>query len=209
MKPKFLISAVLSLCVAAAFVIFGKCGQGNASAPHNTPAPYVVNPLDLLPADDEVPGWIAGENTDCFPSGKGVAYNVNDLFDLFDGPGEPFRQNGFVNAVFGVYLDAKTIGTDSTVPLCLQIFNQSTHVNALEIFKIQAYTTPYEIISNLGDTARLDPALTNIGLEIVYNRYYIRLIVQKRSPATDPIYEQALFDFGAVIVRRINAALKT
>jgi hypothetical protein len=200
MKSGFSTAAVIGICITAAVVAF--C---NHSQPTDPPAPY-VDPAVLLPAGNEVPGWILGTSLNCF--GLGIASDTFELFDIIDGPGEPFAQNGFVNGAFQTYLDTSTFNTADTVALCLQIFNQSTKAHARSIYTLMGNTyTPYIAVNNLGDMARMDTAMTNIILEAVWKNYYIRLMLFKRGPATDARYEQALQDFCSAIIRRINAAL--
>jgi hypothetical protein len=66
--------------------------------------------------------------------------------------------------------------------------------------------TPYSIMSGLGNMARLDTGMTNIVLETVYRNYFIRLIAAKRGSLPDAIYKQALMDFDAAIMKRIDTA---
>lgn len=198
LKPTF--KGALWAIVAGAFAFFCLCNQAN------NPTPRVVNPLDLLPADDEVPGWIAAISSNCF---EGVANDTNKLFEIFDGPGVPFIQNGWVNGVFKGYVEKNSFAVQDTIALCVQIFNQSTHAHALVIYQEEAFGEESDtILHNLGDTARMDTSLTYIRLMMVSKNYFIRLILAKRDPTKDPIFKQALIDFGSAIVRRINAALK-
>ena len=200
MKSRCLLGAAFLVGIFVAFVPFCNHKQAN-----NPPAPY-VNPSDLVPADNEVPGWIIGESPNCF--GQGVANDSDDLFRIIDGPGVLFAHNGFVNGAFQSYIDTSSISTGDTVALCLQVFNQSTHTNAVVIYRENGNDyTPFIPVTTLGEMARMDTAMTNIILETVYKNYYIRLIVFKRGPSTDEKYEQALLDFGAAIIKRINAAL--
>ena len=199
LKPQF--KGAFWPIVAIAFAFFCLCNQAN------NPTPRVVNPLDLLPADDEIPGWISAANSNCV--WEGVANNTEELYNIFDGPGVIFVNNGWVNSVFRGYVDKNNSTVNDTIPLCVQIFNQSTHAHALVIYTAEAFgEQPDTIIHNLGDTARMDTSLTNIVLMMVNKNYFIRLILFKRDPIKDPIFKQALIDFGSAIVRRINAALK-
>jgi hypothetical protein len=199
MKFKVLIGIALLASVSISFVFF--CNQ---SQPNN-PASRNANPAGLAPADNEIPGWVLGNSDICF--GQGVAHDSNDLYTLFDGPGVPFVHNGFVNGILQAYLDTTTYNTGDTVPICLQVFNQSTHANAVAIYKEEGTDfTPYISINGLGDMARMDTGMTNIVLETVYINYFIRLIAAKRSPATDAKYKQALMDFDSAIMKRIDTA---
>jgi hypothetical protein len=199
MKFKLLVGAILLVCVLLGLVSF--CNH----SPTSNPAARNVNPANLAPADNEVPGWVIGESNNCF--GQGVANDSNDLFDMFDGPGVPFVQNGFVNGILQGYLDTSSFSTKDTVPICLQIFNQSTYANAVAVYKEEGSDfTPYIIINNLGTMARMDTGMTNIVLETVYRNYFIRLIAAKRGSLPDAAYKQALMDFDSTIIKRIDTA---
>lgn len=199
MKSRPLFDIALWSSFTIAFACFCNRSQTDNDAPRN------VIPADLAPANNEIPGWIIGESPDC--SGQGTANDSNELYLIFDGPGEPFARNGFVNGLFQAYIDTTSISTGDTVPMCVQVFNQANHANAVEIYKEQGNNyTPYIPVTSLGDMSRMDTAMTNIILETVHRNYFIRLIVYKRGPPTDVKYEQALMAFGSAIIKRIDTA---
>jgi hypothetical protein len=198
-KSKFLISPTLVACVVIAGVIADQC-----SHPTN-PTLQIKNPAELLVADNEIPGWVLSADQ---LSVDGVAYNNDDLYRLRDGPGEDFVQNGFVNGAFGQYIDTNR-SPGSPVNLSLEIYNQSTHSNALKVLHIfDAPGEQYEFFKNLGDVARGDTTVATHFLEMVHKTCYVRLNIYDRGAATDSLDRQILIDFGVAIVKRIDTALK-
>jgi hypothetical protein len=176
------------------------------SHPTNTnPTLQIKNPAELLVADNEIPGWVSSPDQ---LSVDGVAYNIDDLYRLRDGPGEDFVQNGFVNGAFRQYIDTNR-SPGSIVNLSFEIYNQSTYSNALKVFHV--FDVPgeqFEIFKNLGETARGDTTVATHFLEMVHKTCYVRLIIYDRGAATDSLDRQILIDFGVAIVKRIDTALK-
>jgi hypothetical protein len=197
---KFLISPILIACTVIAGVIANQCN--NATNP-TSPTLQIKNPAELLVAGNEIPGWVSRTSS----SVDGIAYNVDDLFSLRDGPGEDFVKNGFVNGAFGQYIDT-TRSPGSMVTLSLEVYNQATHSNALKAY--QVFDVPgeqFEIFKNLGDVARGDTTVATHFLEMVYKTCYVRLIIYDRGAATDSLDRQVLIDFGVAIEKRIDTAL--
>ena len=200
MKLGHALSAALYAGAAVTVAALGRCGQTNSPGPGHT-----INPLDLLPASDEVAGWIAVPNGNC--PWEGIASDTTTLFDIFDGPARPYVDNGFVNGGFRGYIDKINSTPHDTIPLCLQLFNQGTSAKALAVFAATGFPgLPYETVTGIGDTARIDTSMTNIILEMKFKTCFVRAIVWARGPSIDAIYKQALMDFAAAVVRRITAA---
>lgn len=155
-----------------------------------------ISPIDLMPKDNEVEGWIADSNQCPW---EGVAENVDELYKVIDGPAEEYIPYTFLKGAFKGYIDTLHITDDDTVHACLEIFDQTTHESALDVFKavgIEAYE--YEIVKDLGDTARIDTNfLVSICLELVSKNYFLRLSVYDKTPP----FKQALLSIASVIVQ--------
>ncbi len=177
--------------IAGAFLLF--------LLPATLPA---ISPIDLMPEDNEIPGWIS-DTTQC--GWEGVADNVDQLYDVIDGPAEQYVPFGFLKGAFKGYIDTLNMVNNDTVETCMEIFDQTTRENALAVFASVGDTgSDYEIIQNLGDTARLDTSfLFSLSLEMVSNNYFIRLSVYRKTAP----YKAALLSMAAVIAQNITPVI--
>lgn len=159
-----------------------------------------VNPVDLMPEDNEVTGWVADSTAgECYWR---IVEGAQQLFDLMDGPGEPYVQRGFVRGAFRGYNDISNLLGGDTVSTCIEIYDQTTHENALDVFEVVG--TPgynYEIV-DCGDTARIDTTLlVTISLEMVSEKYFVRLSVDNQIAP----YKAAMLSLASVVVQNITA----
>ncbi len=155
------------------------------------------SPMDLMPKDNEVAGWIGDTNSGCV---EGAANDTDDLYLYIDGPAYDYIIVGWIKGAFKGYIDSANLSPDDTIETCIEIYDQATHQNAIKLFADIGDTgVPYEILPTLGDTARMNTILFNIFLEMVSKSYFVRLTIG----STDSTYKQDLIDLASSINQKI------
>jgi len=136
--------------------------------------PEPKDPVELLPGSNEISGW----NT----SGSAkVCENQQQLYDLIDGEGVPYIENGFVRSAFQDYTGSPS-GT--TVDLNLRIFDMADSSNARAVYA--AVATGGEVPwtgDNAGDEARIEQQLFSYKVDFRDRRYYVWVTIQENSDA--------------------------
>jgi len=144
------------LCLSF-FILFGTAHSQNVE--------------DLLPADNEIPGWVK----DGPPQ---TAETPDELFGLIDGAAPVYIDNGFVECIFQDY-----IGDITGQPTSLQarVFDQGTAENASSLF--DALETGLETEwDGAGSEARINYLLPfNFTLEFWRNRFYVHLNINREA----------------------------
>lgn len=163
-----------------------------------------TSPMDLMPKDNEIPGWI-GDTIQC--GSEWIAETIEQLYLVIDGPAEQYIPYGFNKAAYKGYIDTVSMSAVDTVATCIEIFDQTTHENALKVFETVGDTgLAYEFVLNLGDTARIDTSfLLSICLEMVSKNYFLRLSMYNK---TDP-FKEVLLNIASVLVQNITPIINT
>ncbi len=130
----------------------------------------VLGLMDLLPADDEVPGWKRSEKIL-------RASKQEDLYKIFNGGASLYIQHGFRSFVGQSYKGAKGMELE------VYIFDQGAPQNAEDLYE-NPFTKPNQNkkIADLGEKARIDmtPLFCYVA-EFIQKRFYVRVIIQDRT----------------------------
>jgi|GEM_PF-731704 len=145
-----------ALCISL-FILFGTA--------------YTQNVEDLLPEDNEIPGWVK----DGPPQ---TAETPDELFGLINGAAPVYIENGFVECIFQSYT-----GDIMGQPTSLQarVFDQGTADNAANLY--DALETGLETDwTGAGSEARINYLLPfNFTLEFWRNRFYVHLNINREA----------------------------
>jgi hypothetical protein len=134
--------------------------------------------VDLLPLDGEISGWNR-------TAAMRVAENATQLWDLINGEGQVFIDNGFVKCAFQDYQGELT---DADVDLELRIFDMGDTTNARAVFDAVATGAETPWTDNPpGDEARIDESLLfAYKVDYIDERFYVWVTIQEKSdPALD------------------------
>lgn len=148
------------LCMAVLVLISG-CGEetGNIRA--------ALTPVDLLPNDNDISGWLT--------LGAYDEANDNDgLYDFINGRAEIFIDEGFVSAVFQVY-----IGDIGIVRL--NIYDQGSDINAIATYDrvSMGIGMPWD---GAGTEARIDEiGLDSYTLEFWQQNFFVQVIIEEKT----------------------------
>jgi len=158
------------MCAAALIVAFG-CGE-DSEGPENGNN-TVLTPVDLLPDDDDISGWVT----------VGAAEEANDfdgLFDVINGGAEVFIDNGFVSAAFQIYNEC-IAGVCSTALVHLRIYDQGSEDNARATY--DKVGTGIGIPWNgAGMEARVDESgLASYIVEFWQRNLYVQVIIEEKT----------------------------
>ncbi len=106
--------------------------------------------VDLVPTDNEISGW-ARSGT------MSVAENAAQLYDLIDGEGEDYINNGFVKCAFQTF--SGTVGGNA-VELELRVFDMGDSTNARAVYGVVGTGSETPWADNPpGAQARIDESL--------------------------------------------------
>jgi hypothetical protein len=132
---------------------------------------YAQDVEDLLPADNEIPGWVK----DGPPQ---TAETPDELFGLIDGAAPVYIENGFVECIFQDYM-GDIMGTPTT--LQARVFDQGNAENASSLY--DALGTGLETDwDGAGSEARINYLLPfNFTLEFWRNRFYVHLNINREA----------------------------
>jgi hypothetical protein len=144
---------------------------------------------NLLPADDDIPGWKRSEKLL-------RASNDEELYKIVNGGAALYIQHGFHSFVGQTYRGPKG------VELEVHIFDQGTPQNALALYE-NPFAKPgrSKEIPDLGEKARIDMTpLFSYGVDFVQRGFFVRVIIQDKK-------EEALntaLSFAQKILERIR-----
>ena len=126
---------------------------------------FSQNPEDLLPEENEIPGWVFETDSIC---NEGTADDAQGLYAIIDGGANTYTDRGFVAGAFDGY-------TDGSNPLCVQIYDQGNKDSAVSVYQA-TYDGEYKIITTAGDSARLDTvALFSFEIEMIVDKFFVRI----------------------------------
>ena len=151
--------------------------------------PYTPTMNDVLPFDQEIPGWIFGTG----PFDHLEADDSTSLYLIIDGAAPIYLRNNFQYAIRQNYYGE--IGGNQE-QLDFWFTDQGDSLNAAGLYHDPLLEpASFLTIEELGDEARLDlGALFDYTLDMHYDRYYLSLTASKEN---DPAFtEQLLMDFA-------------
>ena len=156
------IAPVEYYCLLFMFVLVVLSGCGEEEGNVKT----ILTPADLLPDDNDISGWLT----------LGAYDEANDsdgLFDLINGGAEIFIDEGFVSAVFQIY-----VGDMGTVRL--RIYDQGSETNALIVYERVAlgFGIPWD---GAGTEARIDESDLTYTVEFWQKNFYVKVTIEERT----------------------------
>jgi hypothetical protein len=131
-----------------------------------------VDVVDLVPQDNEISGWVRDGNMD-------VAENETQLYDLINGEGVVYVDNGFVKSAFQNYQGEVT---GNLRDIRLRIFDMGDTLNARAVYhdsRIEnGNETPWTETGHAGTEARYDENLLfDYRLDFWENRFYVEIVI--------------------------------
>ena len=136
-----------------------------------TPEPKDV--VDLLPIDNEISGWNRS-------SAMKVAENETQLFDLINGEGQVYIDNGFVKCAFQNYV-GELSGT--MVDLELRIFDMGDTTNAKKVFDAVGVGTETPWTDDFpGVEARIEEGfISAYKIDFWQDKFYVWITIQDKT----------------------------
>ncbi len=126
--------------------------------------------MNLLPLDDDIPGW---KRTEKLLS----ASNEEELYKIVNGGATLYIQNGFQSFAGQSYKGPKG------VELEVYIFNQGPPQNAQDLYE-SPFAKPgrSKEVPDLGEKARIDTTpLFSYGVDFVQKGFFVRVIIQDKT----------------------------
>jgi hypothetical protein len=126
--------------------------------------------MNLLPEDEEIPGWKRSEKLLS-------ASNEEELYKIVNGGATLYIQHGFQSFAVQSYRGPKG------VELEVHIFNQGTPQNALDLYE-NPFARPgrNQEIAALGEKGRIDMTpLFSYGVDFVQKGFFVRVIIQDKT----------------------------
>ena len=135
--------------------------------------PQPVDVVDLVPQDNEISGWVRDGNMD-------VAENETQLYDLINGEGVVYVDNGFVKSAFQDYQGEVTGNLRS---LRMRIFDMGDTANARAVYHDSRIENGNETLwteaGHAGTEARYDEVtlLFDYRLDFWEERFYVEVVI--------------------------------
>ena len=140
--------------------------------------PTAIDVVDLIPANNEISGWMKDGNMD-------VAENETQLYQLIDGAGVVFVDHGFVKSAFQEYTGEVSGNLRS---IRLRIFDQGDTTNARAVYhdgRIETgLETPWAEAGHAGTEARIDnSSLYDYRIDFWQDRFYVEIVIfEEQTP---------------------------
>ncbi len=131
--------------------------------------------VDLVPQDNEISGWTRSGEMD-------IAENETQLWDLINGEGIPYIENGFVKCAFQNYQ-----GEISSIlrNLELRIFDMGDTTNAKNVYhdgRIETGTETPWTDNHPGVEARIDETLLyHYKIDFWDDRFYVAVTIDEKT----------------------------
>lgn len=134
--------------------------------------PQITDVIDLVPVDNEISGWVRDGDMD-------VAENETQLYDLINGEGVVYVDNGFVKSAFQDYQGEVTGNLRS---IRLRIFDMGDTTNARAVYhdsRIETGAeTPWTETGHAGAEARIDETLLfDYRIDFWEDRFYVEIVI--------------------------------
>jgi hypothetical protein len=130
----------------------------------------LLGAMNLLPLDDDLPGWKRSEK-------PLSASNEEELYRIVNGGAALYIQHGFQSFAGQRYRGPKG------VELEVYIFNQGTPQNAQDLYE-NPFAQPgrSKEVPDLGEKARIDMTpLFSFGVDFVQEGFFVRIIIQDQT----------------------------
>ena len=128
-----------------------------------------IDPVLLLPMDDEIRGWVS------FGSYE-AADDYDGLYKIIGDIAQVYVDNGFVSGVYQQYID--TMGKDTVT---VNIYDQGSEANASIIYGAVAkgLGTPWGAV---GREARItETSLASYTIEFWQKNFFVQVIIDEQS----------------------------
>ena len=137
----------------------------------NDQGPDLIDVADLVPADNEISGWSRSGTME-------IAENETQLWDLINGDGVVFVENGFVKCAFQEY-SGDVLGTPRTVDV--RAFDMADTLNAYAVYHDSRLETGTEIpwteTGHAGVEARYEILIGYYVIEFWHDRFYVDITI--------------------------------
>jgi hypothetical protein len=148
--------------------------------------------VELLPLSNEISGWTRSGDMQ-------VAETESELYDLIDGEGQVFIDNGFVKCAFQDYQGDVS---GETVTLEADIFDMDNSTNAENVYDDVGIggETPWTD-NHAGVEARIDEGLLSAyKIDFWDDKFYARIIIHRKT--------QAALDIAKLFALNISAEIR-
>jgi hypothetical protein len=144
-----------------------------------------ADPVDLLPADNDVSGFLKKGN----PS---ILTDAASIYEAIDGAAEKYIELGFVEGVFLKY-------SNGSADIDVSIFNHGTNENALKVLE-EFYPSSPEVLLSGVETMVVDHGLL-VGYSIHYVKgsLYMRLDTKEKTDFILNMAKQFCLSIGSKI----------
>jgi hypothetical protein len=161
--------AILVVSICLSLILLPSCSK-DETGPEDTP----LSPVDLLPVDNEISGW----TRDGAPQ---TAEDSQGLWDMINGEGQVFLDNGFVECARQVY-DGNVGGSAAEIRY-LYVFDLGNAANAKAAYDDDRSGTGTAWTDNpAGTEARIDDtALFAYTIHFWEDKYFVKLTIDKKN----------------------------
>jgi hypothetical protein len=176
-----------TLWVFGALLVLLSCARDKDSQNEQTDV------VDLLPLDNEISGWVRS-------STMSTAENAQQLWDLINGEGQVYIDNGFVKCAFQSY-SGEISG--STVELHLRVFDMGNAGNAESVYDAVGVgsETPWTDDGE-GAESRIDESLLYAyKVDFWHDRFYVSVVIEEKSDAALAIAKLFALNVSDAILR--------
>jgi len=138
--------------------------------------PTIIDVVDLMPTNNEISGWARDGDME-------VAENETQLWDLINGAGVVFVENGFVKCAFQEFA-GEVQGNQCTV--LLRAFDVGDTANAYAVYhdsRLEAGDEiPWTETGHAGVEARIETAVLYHKIEMWHERFYVDITIFDATP---------------------------
>jgi len=138
--------------------------------------PTMVDVVDLIPQNDEISGWTRDGAMD-------IAENETQLWDLINGEGVVYVDNGFVKCAFQDFV-GDVLGNQRSV--LLRAFDMGDTLNAYAVYHDSRIETGVEVpwteSGHAGIEARIESSVLYHNIEFWEERFHIEITIDDGSP---------------------------
>jgi len=133
--------------------------------------PTIIEVVDLIPIDNEISGWVRDGAMD-------VAENETQLWDLINGAGIVFLDNGFAKCAFQEFA-GEVQGNPST--LDVRAFDMGDTTNAYAVYHDSGLEAgdeiPWTETGHAGTEARIETSVLYHKIEMWHDRFYVDVTI--------------------------------
>ncbi len=166
-----LLAGVLVALLVWGAILYAELGVGCAL--------YAQNLVSLLPADNQVPGWLRSSNP--------RTYRANNLWEYIDGAADGYLVYSFQQVVTADYKNGKT-------QVVIDIYEMNDALNAFGIYSVERMPN-YHFV-NVGVQGYLEGSALNFWK----GKYYVKVVAFEVSERV----KEALVALGKAVVKNIS-----